>query len=254
MPTHLNDGKFVDEDTLARMSPRDVYRRNLESLPFKERDLMIRNCLKVAQQIARRYSRRLPHWIQVDDLIQEAMLGMISVIDKKENSDPAFECLLAARARGAIRDFLRTSGDETRTQRRNQRQIDLARRDIERGLKRHAGEEDLARKIGPDYKKIASNLPLSRADNDTAAGNTLEILPCQAYCPARMYEERAKMEKLKTFIEKIENHDYRAMIKYHLLDGFDQGTIGSLVQKNQSTVSRRISDIVADVTAHFTTT
>lgn len=107
----------------------------------------------LVKRIAYHLMVRLPASVQVDDLIQ---VGMIGLLDAASNYDGAqgaqFETYAVQRIRGAMLDELRQSDWLPRSARKHLRQIEAAMSALEQRLSRAPTEGELARelKIGLD--------------------------------------------------------------------------------------------------------
>ncbi|MBU3693657.1 MAG: RNA polymerase sigma factor FliA [Rhodocyclaceae bacterium] len=100
---------------------------------------------QLVKRIAYHFMARLPSSVQVDDLIQ---VGLIGLMDAAENFDDTqgaqFETYAAQRIRGAILDELRHADWLPRSVRRNMRQIEAAHSRLEQLLGRTPTERELA--------------------------------------------------------------------------------------------------------------
>jgi RNA polymerase sigma factor for flagellar operon FliA len=102
----------------------------------------------LVNRIAHHFMTRLPASVQVDDLIQ---VGLVGLIDAAENFDDTqgaqFETYAAQRIRGAILDELRHADRLPRSVRRNLRLIEAANRKLEQILGRQPSEQELANEL-----------------------------------------------------------------------------------------------------------
>ncbi|NBU58661.1 MAG: RNA polymerase sigma factor FliA [Betaproteobacteria bacterium] len=99
----------------------------------------------LVKRIAYHFMTRLPSSVQVDDLIQ---VGLIGLMDAAENFDDGqgaqFETYAVQRIRGAMLDELRQADWLPRSVRRNMRQIETANSRLEQSLGRPPTERELA--------------------------------------------------------------------------------------------------------------
>src|SRR5664279_3519278 len=101
---------------------------------------------------------RLPSSVQVDDLVQNGMMGLLDAINRFEAGLGAqFETYAAQRVRGAMLDGLRENDWLPRSLRRDYRRIELAISQLEQDYGRAPGENELANALGmplADYQKM----------------------------------------------------------------------------------------------------
>jgi len=103
----------------------------------------------LVKRIAYHLMARLPASVQVDDLIQVGMIGLLDAVSNYDGSQGAqFETYAVQRIRGAMLDELRQSDWLPRSARKNQRQIEAAMNALEQRLGRTPAEGELAKELG----------------------------------------------------------------------------------------------------------
>ncbi|QKJ65748.1 RNA polymerase sigma factor FliA [Deefgea piscis] len=126
-----------------------LYRRTQNS----SEDLRVEKHAPLVRKIAYHMMSRLPASVDVDDLIQ---VGLIGLMEAARNFDPdagvQFETFASQRIRGAMLDELRNADWLPRQARRNMREIERATVQLEQVLGRAALESEIAQKM---------NLPLT---------------------------------------------------------------------------------------------
>jgi RNA polymerase sigma factor for flagellar operon FliA len=91
---------------------------------------------------------RLPASVQVDDLIQVGMMGLLDAANNYDGAQGAqFETYAVQRIRGAMLDELRQSDWLPRSARKHLRQIESAVSALEQRLGRAPGEAELAKEL-----------------------------------------------------------------------------------------------------------
>jgi RNA polymerase sigma factor for flagellar operon FliA len=112
----------------------------------------------LVKRIAHHMMARLPASVEVDDLIQTGMLGLLDAVNLYEESHGAkFETYAALRIRGAILDGLREADWLPRSFRRDLRRIEAAIATLEQRLGRAPLEQELSQELGMtlmDYQKM----------------------------------------------------------------------------------------------------
>ena len=108
-------------------------------------DELIRNHAPLVKRIAHHLIARLPASVQVDDLIQAGMIGLLEASRKYEVSKGAsFETYAGIRIRGAMMDEIRKGDWVPRSVHRNARRIAEAIKIIEDKEGRDAQDEEIA--------------------------------------------------------------------------------------------------------------
>lgn len=117
------------------------------------RDALISEHLEFARRVARRMARRLPTYLDFDDLVASANLGLIDAAARFDPSQGVgFHVFAEPRIRGAILDSVRSSDTMSREMRR-----------INKYLREKSTE--LTQQLGhfPDHQELASGLGVSLA-------------------------------------------------------------------------------------------
>ncbi len=123
-----------------------------------KKDQLVQRFAPLVKRIAYHLMARLPSSVQVDDLIQNGMIGLLDAIDRFEAGMGAqFETYAAQRVRGAMLDGLRENDWLPRSLRREFRQIEKAIAQLEQEYGRPPSENELAKSLGvslADYQKM----------------------------------------------------------------------------------------------------
>ncbi|MBI5909850.1 MAG: RNA polymerase sigma factor FliA [Betaproteobacteria bacterium] len=112
----------------------------------------------LVKRIAHHMMAKLPASVEIDDIIQTGMLGLLDAVNRYEESHGAqFETYAAQRIRGAILDGLRQADWLPRSFRRDLRRIEGAIAKLEQRLGRAPAESEVALELGiplADYQKM----------------------------------------------------------------------------------------------------
>jgi RNA polymerase sigma factor for flagellar operon FliA len=112
------------------------------------------------RKLAHQMIARLPANVELDDMIQAGMMGLMDAVTRFEQSQGvAFEAYAANRIRGAMLDELRANDWLPRSARRSQRDIENAVHRVEGRLKRAPTEAEIARELGisvAEYQQMLS--------------------------------------------------------------------------------------------------
>src|SRR6187549_1265154 len=143
--------------------------------------------LPFVESLARRVASTMPHSIELGDLVQDGMLGLIDAAFRfDEARGIKFETFAERRIRGAMIDALRRDA-WPRGVRRQRRELEAARETLRRELGHEPSMADLAAKVGTDEKRlgrtivriatIESTSPLATSENVDEACLPTALVP-----------------------------------------------------------------------------
>lgn len=102
----------------------------------------------LVKKLAHQMRAKLPPSVEVDDLIQAGMIGLLDAINRYEDTHGAqFETYAVQRIRGAMLDELRSSDWLPRTVRQNMRKIENAINALQQRLGRSPTETEIAAEL-----------------------------------------------------------------------------------------------------------
>src|SRR6188474_1879757 len=169
----------------AQPMPAAQTRRVVNGLPFVE-------------ALARRMASTMPHSIDVGDLVQDGVIGLIDAAHRfDEGRGIKFETFAERRIRGAMIDALRKDA-WPRGVRRQRRELEAAREQLRRELGCEPSLADLAAKLGSDEKRLGRTIvrinaiesTSSMANNDSLDESTIPaaLIPSEPEQPDAAYE------------------------------------------------------------------
>ncbi|MCU1312087.1 MAG: fliA [Candidatus Angelobacter sp.] len=133
-----------------------------QNIQAAERESVLLEQLPQVKFIARRIHDRLPPHVELDDLVNA---GVIGLMDAMKKYDPAkkvmFKSYAQFRIRGAILDSLREMDWSPRILRKKARRIEEAHRKLSAELGRGATEQEIANELGMqlnDYQVLLGEL------------------------------------------------------------------------------------------------
>lgn len=122
------------------------------------REQLVAQYAPLVKRIAYHLMTRLPASVQVDDLVQNGMIGLLDAIGRYEEGLGAqFETYAVQRVRGAMLDGLRENDWLPRGVRREMRRVEAAVQQLEHEQGRPPTETELAQALGMtlgDYQKL----------------------------------------------------------------------------------------------------
>ncbi len=123
-----------------------------------DRDQLAKHYAPLVKRIAYHLMAKLPASVQVEDIIQNGMLGLLDAMNRYEEGLGAqFETYAVQRIRGAMLDGLRENDWLPRSLRRDMRRIETAITTLEQAKGRQPTEGELAESLGVplgEYQKM----------------------------------------------------------------------------------------------------
>ena len=117
-------------------------------MPLSEDELIAQHA-PLVRRLALQLSARLPANVELDDLMQAGMMGLLDAVRRYEVQDDAkFETYATTRVRGAMLDELRSQDWLSRGARSKAREIETAVRSVEQRELRVATEQEIAHELG----------------------------------------------------------------------------------------------------------
>lgn len=114
-----------------------------------DRSAAVERYAPMVRRLASQLIARLPANVELDDLVQAGMIGLMDALSRYESGHGAqFETFAMQRIRGAMIDELRGGDWLPRSVRRNQRAIESAVHAVEQRLRRSATEAEVAAEMG----------------------------------------------------------------------------------------------------------
>ncbi len=117
--------------------------------------------MPLVKRLAHHMKAKLPPSVEVDDLIQAGMIGLLDAITRYEETHGAqFETYAVLRIRGAMLDELRNSDWLPRSMRQNMRKIEAAMSALQQKLGHSPTESEVAKSLKlslADYQDMLSD-------------------------------------------------------------------------------------------------
>jgi RNA polymerase sigma factor for flagellar operon FliA len=111
-------------------------------------DKLLHDHMPMVKKLAFQLKAKLPANVEVDDLIQAGMIGLLDAINKYEVVETAqFETYAVQRIRGSMLDELRSNDWLPRTIRQNMRKVESAMTELRQQLQRPPTETEIAQKL-----------------------------------------------------------------------------------------------------------
>ncbi|HTI38299.1 MAG TPA: FliA/WhiG family RNA polymerase sigma factor [Vicinamibacterales bacterium] len=203
--------------------------------------------LPFVESLARRVASSMPHSIEIGDLVQDGMLGLIDAACRfDEARGIKFETFAERRVRGAMIDALRRDA-WPRGVRRQRRELEAAREELRRELGAEPSLADLAARIGSDETRlgrtivrintIESTSPLSAGDNVDGSTLPAALVPSEPPAPDHAYEEREVRDRIRAAIASLPQRERKVIGMYYYAEA-TMKQIGAEIGVNESRVSQ----------------
>jgi RNA polymerase sigma factor for flagellar operon FliA len=122
------------------------------------KDHLLTEHMPLVKKLAHHMKAKLPPSVEVDDLIQAGMMGLLDAINRYEDNHGAqFETYAVLRIRGAMLDELRNSDWMPRSTRQNMRKVEAAMATLQQRLGRAPSESEVAKSLKmslEDYQEM----------------------------------------------------------------------------------------------------
>jgi RNA polymerase sigma factor for flagellar operon FliA len=126
-----------------------------------DKDHLLTEHMPLVKRLAHHMKAKLPPNVEVDDLVQAGMIGLLDAITRYEDTHGAqFETYAVLRIRGAMLDELRNSDWMPRSTRQNMRKIETAMNSLQQRLGRAPSESEVAKMLKlslADYQDMLSD-------------------------------------------------------------------------------------------------
>jgi RNA polymerase sigma factor for flagellar operon FliA len=212
----------------------------------------------LVKNIAQRIKFKLPAYVELNDLVQAGMIGLIDAALKFKEGEAQFSTYAAQRIKGSILDELRSSDWLPRNARKLNKDIDRATLKLKQNLLRMPTDSEIAKELGMnlsafhqetvdsvDFQFLCLDLPSNGDSNeslknslfDNQAENALDHLISQRFSRA-----------LHTAIQQLSEREQLFMSLYYERD-LNLKEIAVQMQVSEARASQIHSQIVVRLRA-----
>jgi RNA polymerase sigma factor for flagellar operon FliA len=203
--------------------------------------------LPFVEALARRMAASMPNSIDIGDLVQDGVLGLIDAAHRfDEDRGIKFETFAERRVRGAMIDALRRDA-WPRGVRRQRRELEAARETLRRELGHEPSLADLAARLGSDEKRlgrtivrintIESTSPLASGEHLDESSLPAALVPSEPDAPDSAYEKSETRERVRTAIKSLPWREKKVIGLYYYGE-VTMKQIGAEIGVNESRVSQ----------------
>jgi RNA polymerase sigma factor for flagellar operon FliA len=213
-----------------------------------ERDALINETLPLIKHIAHRVATRLPSNVEIRDLINAGVIGLLDAIEKFEpERNVKFKTYAEVRIRGAILDSLRNLDWAPRSLRKKSKDLEKTYAELTQRLGRPATDEEVSEAMGEnieDFHALVDQLHgltigsfenLSEGDDSE---NYINYYPDDgSNDPYAKFETNELTTLLAGAIEDLPEKE-RLVLSLYYYEEFTMKEIGALLGVNESRVSQ----------------
>lgn len=198
------------------------------------------------EALARRMAASMPSGIDVGDLVQDGMIGLIDAVHRyDEDRGIRFETFAERRVRGAMIDALRRDA-WPRGVRRIRRELEAAREALRVATGGEPSLADLAAHLGTDEERLGRTIvriSTIEATSAAAGGDSEDAnlppgcVPSAPPSPDERYVSVERRERLRAAMRRLQPRDRRLLSLYYFQDA-TMKQIGQALGVNESRISQ----------------
>jgi RNA polymerase sigma factor for flagellar operon FliA len=211
---------------------------------LEDRDALVMEFLPLVKYIAIRIAGRLPSHVELDDLIDSGIIGLIDAAERFEpGRNVKFKTYAELRVRGAILDGLRELDWVPRGLRRKKKDIEEAYHALEQQQGRAATDEEAAKHLGMSLDELHKALDelkgvtLGSFEDTESEGIIAFIADPDAEDPHVLMAETEVRELLKKTIEELPSKE-RLVVQLYYFNELTMKEIGEILKITESRVSQ----------------
>jgi len=211
------------------------------------KEKLIKTMLPKIKWLAISISRDLPKSVEIDDLVQEGVIGLLNAI---ENYDPtkraSFTTYAMKRVKGAMYDYLRRIDWMPRGIRKKLKEVEEAILVLEGKLQRIPDDKEIAEYLNMDEKEV-KNIKREMARRqifsldsylfDNRGDTLVEYVESDSLNPEEEYESEEIIEALKKAISKLSERE-QLVISLYYDEELNFKEIGKILNVSESRISQ----------------
>jgi RNA polymerase sigma factor for flagellar operon FliA len=214
---------------------------------YAMRDQLVLEHMDLVKVIACQVRRNLAVHVELDDLMNAGMMGLLEAATKFEgDKEVPFTVYAKHRIRGSILDSLRQVDWATRDARRQYKQIDVVSRELSAKLQRVPTQEEVAGAMGLDsrrwqtlmidYRTLGTSTS-PRKNQDGEEKPAKEIPAAKEASPESVFARRELKQQISVAVETLPER-YQKVVKMYYEGDMTMKEIGSMLGVNESRVSQ----------------
>lgn len=207
-----------------------------------ERERFVLAHAPLVRYVAQRILSRLPSSVELQDLVNDGLVGLMEAIDR---FDPGrgirFGSFAEARVRGAILDALRERDAASRSLRRKLRELDAATARVEQRLGRAPSDEELSGELRittQELQRLRSDRECARAvpgDPRIDEASAEAGFPSRSPNPFELVSDAELLARLERLVGELPERE-RLILSLYYHEGLTLKEIGALLSVTESRV------------------
>jgi RNA polymerase sigma factor for flagellar operon FliA len=206
---------------------------------------MVLQHLGLVRALAARIHRNLPMAVDLDDLVQAGVLGLLDALEKYDPSrNVPFHCYAKHRINGAIFDSLRQLDSVPRSVRQNQKRVECVAHDLGTKLGRTPVGSEIAEQFGGGIERwhhilmqLKNVSPVTGFALDSHRARTQDIAESSDSRPDRICERNELRLTVARAIECLPER-YRRVVFLYYKDDLTMKQIGGVLGVSEGRVSQ----------------
>jgi RNA polymerase sigma factor for flagellar operon FliA len=200
---------------------------------------LVKQYLPLVKKIGLHLVARLPQEIQLDDLLQVGMIGLVHAVENYDPSQGAsFNTFAGIRVKGAMLDEVRRSDWRPRSVQRKMKSVSRAIEQVEARVGRIASDTEIAEELEmtlDEYQLMSGELACSRMTS--LEDSEVLVDENQADGPLSQIEKSRLKKALSLAIQKLPEKE-RLMMSLYYRDELNLKEIGEVLGVSESRVSQ----------------
>jgi len=192
------------------------------------RQLVVQNYFNLVQAIANKIKRRLPAHVDVQDLVQTGMIGLLEASSRYDASRLVdFSSYANSRITGAILDELRKWDPCSRQDRKASREIEGAKQNLRAATGEEPSREEVAVSVGlglAAYERMLHRLEsakqpsLQSDDHDSDPSDELNKIPAKGQTPFEACSKGEDLKLMRSYIGQLKSRQRQVLQLYYFQD------------------------------------
>jgi RNA polymerase sigma factor for flagellar operon FliA len=214
---------------------------------------LVTSYANLVKRIAHHVKARLPDSVQLDDLIQAGMIGLLEAHENYDGSRGAnFETFASIRIRGAMIDEVRRGDWTPRSVHKNGRKLDVALRAAQAKLGRPPQDREIAAELGVSMDDYFTMLNDTVGHKLVSFEETVEGEEAEpgTYDLGTLFESAAFREQLAEAIRTLPEREQLIVSLYYDQE-LNLKEVGAVIGVGESRVSQLMSQATARLRAHL---
>lgn len=224
----------------------------------RQQDDLVERYAPLVKRLAHHLMGRLPPSVQLDDLLQAGMMGLLDAARQYDATQGAtFETYATIRIRGSMLDELRRYDWAPKSVHRKARDLAEAIQAVEQREGRDARDEEIVAELGvsqEEYHQLLRETSSARVfslEDLSADGDITEAMPAQTPTPQEGVEDEAFREGLADAIRNLPERERLVMAMYYDHE-LNLREIGEVQGVTESRVSQILSQAHKRLRARLT--